>query len=115
LVGLERPAATETLSQFLAAATYSGAQFHSVSPINTHLTENGPMEAARFHEPVHQRNTTETGRCSGPRTQTNIITILRSVRANEEATSNCHLAARKSPSRGGVVLGTAGLAEHSVG
>ena len=41
LIGLDRTAATEAFSKFLADTTYTAAQIHFIGLIVEHLTENG--------------------------------------------------------------------------
>ncbi|HET7325722.1 MAG TPA: type I restriction-modification enzyme R subunit C-terminal domain-containing protein, partial [Nocardioidaceae bacterium] len=50
LVGLDRTAATDAFSRYLAGSTYSAAQIDFVNLIVEHLTDNGAMEARRLYE-----------------------------------------------------------------
>ncbi|MGH6626965.1 MAG: DEAD/DEAH box helicase family protein [Burkholderiaceae bacterium] len=50
LVGLDRQAATQALSGFLADKTLSGNQFEFVNLVVNHLTEHGVMDAALLYE-----------------------------------------------------------------
>jgi len=83
LVGLDRAAATEAFSRFLADTTYTAPQIHFVGLIVQHLTENGLMAADRLYESPF----TDTAP-QGPEglfTTTdinNIIAVLDTVRAN---------------------------------
>jgi type I site-specific restriction endonuclease len=51
LVGLDREAATQALSGFVAGKTLSANQLEFVNLIVSHLTERGVMEAALLYEP----------------------------------------------------------------
>jgi len=50
LVGLDREAATEAFSDFLADTTFTVDQIRFVNLIVEHLTDNGVMEARRLYE-----------------------------------------------------------------
>lgn len=50
LVGLDREAATEAFSGFLADTTFTVDQIRFVNLIVEHLTDNGVMEARRLYE-----------------------------------------------------------------
>ena len=50
LVGLDREAATEAFSEFLADTKFTVDQIRFVSLIVEHLTDNGVMKARRLYE-----------------------------------------------------------------
>jgi type I restriction enzyme R subunit len=50
LVGLDRDAATEALSDFIAKRTLTANQLHFINLIVTYLTEHGVMDIARLYE-----------------------------------------------------------------
>jgi len=50
LVGLDRDAATDALSQFIAGRTLTANQLDFINLIITYLTEHGVMDVARLYE-----------------------------------------------------------------
>ena len=50
LVGMDRSAAKEALSEFLAGKSLTASQIEFVNLVVNHLTEQGVMEAAMLYE-----------------------------------------------------------------
>ncbi|KXK62539.1 restriction endonuclease subunit R [Micromonospora rosaria] len=88
LVGLDREAAHEAFSEFLAGRTLTGNQISFLHLIVDHLTRNGAMEPERLYESPFSDIAPEGPESVFPSADVDrLVTILRSVRNTATPTS----------------------------